>query len=163
MRLSRAGWNNVIIFSVMGFILMINLTQNNEQDTSNENLKSVQSVIGDNKVILTMTVDQQVIIERVGQSWRAQPELIKPQRLEQMMRSWHDIQGQAVDIEIDRQQHQGVLVSMVLAGDPRINMYSLYALAESLVILNHQTGQYIQLPRPMLQQLIPAGLLSKGQ
>ena len=27
-KLSRTGWNNVIIFSVMAFILLINVTQN---------------------------------------------------------------------------------------------------------------------------------------
>ena len=36
-KLSRAGWNNVIIFAVMGFILIINATNKNVFDRDSDN------------------------------------------------------------------------------------------------------------------------------
>ena len=159
-RLSRSAWNNVIIFSVMGFILLINLTQPKDDGEQAGNASDQQSIIGEHKVILTMNIDQQVTIERAGQSWRMLPEQrISPQLIDQMMRSWHQAQGQPIDIEIDRQQQQGLFISMVLADQPNIQMYSLYLLAQQLVVHNHQTNRYLAMPAPMYNQLVPLGML----
>lgn len=159
MRLSRSAWNNVIIFSVMGFILLINLTQRgNNEETSSTSLQE-QSVIGEGRVILTMTIGQQVTIERVGQSWRMVPERLAVQATEQMMRSWHDLSAMPIDVVIDRQQNEGVFVSMVVAGQQNIQLFTLYLVEQQLVVLNHQTGVYFALPSVMYNQLVPSGLL----
>lgn len=160
MRLSRSAWNNVIIFSVMGFILLINFTQ---QRDSQDQQRSVteQFVIGENKVILTMNIDQQVTIERSGQGWQLLPEQrLSNQLIEQMMRTWQQAQGQVIDIEIDRSQQSGLFISMVVADQPNIQLFTLYLLAEQVVVHNHQNNRYFSLPKPMLNQLVPTGLLS---
>ena len=161
MRLSRSAWNNVIIFSVMGFILLINFTQLNEDD-STESVATEQYVIGENKVILTMNIDQQVTIERAGQGWRLLPENRIPAQLtDQMMRTWQQAQGQVVDVTIDRAQQSGLFISMVLADKPNIQLFTLYLLSEQVIVHNHQTNMYVALPAPMFSQLIPNGLLAK--
>ena len=74
-KLSRSGWNNVIIFSVMGFILLINLTQKNTfMHATPENTE--QFLIAEHAVILSLTVNQQTHIERIGQTWRSMPSVI---------------------------------------------------------------------------------------
>lgn len=90
MRFSRTAWNNVIIFSVMAYILVINVTSQKIFDRDNVNESSPQeiSLVGNNAVILALTINDRVTIERVGQSWRANPEVISGQALEQMMMSW---------------------------------------------------------------------------
>ncbi|REL25173.1 hypothetical protein DXX93_00460 [Thalassotalea euphylliae] len=159
MRLSRAAWNNVIIFSVMGFILLINFTQLNK-DESAESMTAEHYVIGENKVILTMNIDQQVTIERAGQAWRLLPEQrISAQLTEQMMRTWQQAQGKVIDVAIDRAQQSGLFISMVLADKPNIQLFSLYLLSEQVIVHNHQTDIYVALPAPMFSQLIPNGLL----
>jgi len=160
MRLSRSAWNNVIIFSVMGFILLINLTQKDEESTGVSETLSEQYVIGQNKVILTMSVDQKVTIERVGQWWQMMPALLPSQLLEQMMRAWQQAKGQIIQISIDKKQHSGLFVSMVLADTRQIQMYTVYLLEQQLIIHNHQTNQYLLLPEQMFNQLIPNGLLA---
>lgn len=159
LRLSRAAWNNVIIFSVMGFILLINMTQKSIDDESGQPISTEQTIIGEGKVILTMTVDQQVTIERVGQSWQMRPERLSSQIIDQMMRSWHQSTGQLVDLAIDRQSNEGLFVSMVVAGQQNIHMFTLYLVEQQLIVLNHQTGHYLALPQVMFNQLIPAGLI----
>ncbi|WP_448212506.1 hypothetical protein [Colwellia sp. MEBiC06753] len=159
MRLSRAAWNNVIIFSVMGFILLINLTQPNKDEESATASYGLQSVLGEHAVILTMNIDQQLTIERVGQGWHVLPEpQISMQRVEQMMAAWQQLQGQQVDITIDRQQ-PGLFISMVLAGKQGIQLFSLYLVDQQLIIHNHQTNHYFALVEAMYKQLIPSGLL----
>lgn len=159
LRLSRAAWNNVIIFSVMGFILLINMTQKSIDDESGQPISTEQTIIGEGKVILTMTVDQQVTIERVGQSWQMRPERLSSQIIDQMMRSWHQSTGQLVDLAIDKQSNEGLFVSMVVAGQQNIHMFTLYLVEQQLIVLNHQTGHYLALPQVMFNQLIPAGLI----
>ncbi|WP_448556411.1 hypothetical protein [Thalassotalea montiporae] len=159
MRLSRAAWNNVIIFSVMGFILLINFTQQGESDDP-QSAAVEQFVIGENKVILTMNIDQQVTIERAGQGWRLLPaQRLSNQLIEQMMRTWQQVQGQVIDIEIDHSQQSGLFISMVLADQPNIQLFTLYLLAEQVVVHNHQLDRYFSLPLPMFNQIIPTGLL----
>ena len=158
-RLSRAGWNNVIIFSVMGFILLINLTQPQKDDSEQSATNGQQSIIGEQSVILTMTIAQQLTIERAGQSWRTMPEDMSNQLVEQMMRSWHSAQGHTVDINFDRSTQQGIFISMVLAGEQAISMFTLYPLDDQLLVFNHQNGLYVSLARPMVKQLLPNALL----
>jgi len=84
MKLSRTGWNNVIIFSVMIFILVINVT-NKKLYSSDDNQSDEQNTIfAKHAVILSLAVNQQVTIERIGRTWRATPAKISGQALEQM-------------------------------------------------------------------------------
>ena len=53
MKLSRAGWNNVIIFSVIIFILLINVT-NKKLFSDNESSTSAEkSILPEHSVILS--------------------------------------------------------------------------------------------------------------
>ena len=51
-KLSKTGWNNVIIFAVMGFILVINLT-NKKIFSADDNVSSEQEIalVGKQNVI----------------------------------------------------------------------------------------------------------------
>lgn len=161
MRLSRSAWNNVIIFSVMGFILLINLTQSNNQDepTAQDSNKLV-SVIGQGNTIVTLMVDQHTAVERVGRGWQITQNKLGKQALEQMMRSWHQAQGQLSELSLDRSQHQAVLVSMSFADQAAIAMFSVYVINQQMIIFSHQANQYFALPEPMLKQLLPSALFA---
>ncbi len=161
MKLSRAGWNNVIIFSVMAFILIINATHENvfsEKEATTET--GMISVVGHDNVILTMMVNQKVSIEREGASWRSLPEkVLARQAAEQMMRAWHNAEGSVLTTEFDRQAYQAVLVTMMIAGSNTIHMYSVYPLESQLIIFNHQTASLIELAPQMYRQLLPKEVL----
>jgi hypothetical protein len=125
-KLSRAGWNNVIIFVVMGFILLINVTQDN-LFSSSTNTQQEQSVLGEHAVILTLTVNQQVKIERIGKTWRAVPANISGQALEQMMMAWHQSLGVLIDAPKDIDHQLALIVSVELAGQPQTLMLIIHA------------------------------------
>ncbi|QOL26466.1 hypothetical protein LP316_03970 [Thalassotalea sp. LPB0316] len=165
-RLSRAGWNNVIIYSVMAFILLINLTQKNSQDESAP-AAEVSQLIADHQVILTLTINQWVSVERIGQTWRTLPNVLTGQPLDQMMMSWHNLEVQMVDKPADFDQSNAVIVSALLAGDSDLHYFMLKQTANGLLIFKQapsgeelwyvtQSQRYQQLLPP--QVIAPQGV-----
>ncbi|MBU2869541.1 hypothetical protein [Colwellia sp. E2M01] len=166
MKLSKTGWNNVIIFSVMIIILMINVT-NDKLFPDNENsTHAEQLILPEHAVILTMSVEysasQQVFIERVGRSWQLTTQGLtlekSQQQIEQMMFAWQQSIGlvQAADIVID--EKQGLTVNIALAGETQIRTYTLYPLNDQLLIYQHQEDQWLALAAALAKQLLPISL-----
>ncbi|MCP4984594.1 MAG: hypothetical protein GY928_00620 [Colwellia sp.] len=166
MKLSRTGWNNVIIFSVMIIILMINAT--NEKLFPNEmnDNKSEQLILPAHSVILTLAIEystnQQVLFERIGRSWQLTSKGIildkSDQQIEQIMFAWQQSSGliQAADIVIDGDQ--GVKVQIALAGDSQARAFSLYPLSDQLLVYQHRDNTWLSLPPALAQQLLPVNL-----
>ena len=90
-KLSKTGWNNVIIFAVMGFILLINVVNKKvyspEGESSDNSASQALAIIDPQQVILALTIENVVLVERIGRTWRANPANISGQALEQMMLS----------------------------------------------------------------------------
>lgn len=163
MKLSRTGWNNVIIFSVMIIILMINATNDKLFPNEEHDKKSEQLILAAHSVILTLAIDystnQQVLFERVGRSWQLTAKGITidktDQQIEQMMFAWQQSSGlvQAADIVIDNKQ--GIPIQIVLAGEEQAKTFTLYPLADQLLIYQHQDKTWLSLPSTLAQQLLP--------
>ena len=72
MKLSRTGWNNVIIFSVMIIILLINAT--NDRLFPDGESGSDKYILPEHSVILTLAINfadnRQLTFERVGRAWQ---------------------------------------------------------------------------------------------
>ena len=159
MRLSRGGWNNVIIFAVMGFILMINMTNNKLFDEELSEPSTSQYIIGQEQVILSLMIDQKFTVERAGVSWRVTPQSVLNQQLaEQMMRAWHNTQGQVISVDADPVQSP-LIISYMVAGKQNIHMISVYPQSDMLLVRNHQTNQYLAVAPQLYRQLIPSQLI----
>jgi len=158
-KFSRAGWNNIIIFGVMGFILLINATHDNVF-SSKQNSESEQHIFNSNSVILTLSINQQVKVERIGKTWRMTPGVLNGQALEQMMLAWHQSIGSKVDAPEDIDPQLGLIVSAELAGQAQAIVLSLYVHAQQLLIYNHQTKLWLSLPLPIYEQLLPEQLFA---
>lgn len=152
-KLSRAGWNNVIIFSVMGFILLINAIYDDADFKQVRN--DAAELLPPYTVILSLTVNQQTHIERIGKSWRALPAVISGQPLEAMMQSWQQLTAVKIaQPELLNQQNM-IMVSLVLAGQEQDEYFLLFPETDRLIIFKQSTQQYFQLPKPLYTQLIP--------
>jgi len=163
MKLSRTGWNNVIIFSVMIIILLINATNNKLFSDEEHNNKGERLILPEHSVILTLAIDfpkqQKVFFERVGRSWQLTSHGIvldkSNQQIEQMMFAWQQSSGliQAADVVID--SVLAVSVKIALAGEDTLYEFTLYPLADQLLIYNHSEKYWIALPPTLSQQLLP--------
>jgi len=153
-KLSKTGWNNVIIFVVMGFILLINVT-NKKIYSSDESSNQDIALVGTQNIILTLNINNIVAIERIGRTWRATPTSISGQALAQMMMSWQESSGQgmAQAPEVDRQFSLDVLLD--IAGKTQPLQLSFYATEQQLLIFNQTSQQWLVMPIAMYGQLFP--------
>ena len=163
MKLSRTGWNNVIIFSVMIIILVINAS-NDKLFPDEESKKADRLILPEHSVILSLTIKystrQQATFERIGRGWQLTAKGIlldkTDHQIEQMMFSWQQSTGlvQASDIVIDSEQ--GVSVKIALAGYDKEQKFTLYPLSDQLLIHVQGDNLWLALPATLAQQLIPS-------
>lgn len=153
-KFSRAGWNNVIIFSAMLFILLINISNKKlfdqpEQANSNTLLQA-------NETIVALNIKNKVQIERVGRQWRISSPLINQQGLSQMMHSWQQLSCEPalVNIEPISQNKQAVAINLFLANDSNYQL-QLLALDNELLVANLTNQQLLACPLPLYRQLLP--------
>ena len=163
MKLSRTGWNNVIIFSVMTIILVINATNNKLFPNEDNENNSQRLILPQHGVILTLAIDlpdkQQVLFERAGRSWQLTTKgliLAKTeQQIEQMMFAWQHSSGlvQAAEIVIDSDQR--IVVQIALAGESQGRTFILYSLSDQLLVYQQRDDIWLALPATVAQQLLP--------
>lgn len=157
-KLSKTGWNNVIIFAVMGFILLINATHKNvysPNGDSKENSLQTIALVGPQNVILTLSINNVVTVERIGRTWRAKPSSISGQALEQMMMSWQQSRGEAIvqAPEIDRQFSLDVTLDIAGVAEPL--QLNVYATEQQLLVFKPASQQWLSLPIEIYAQLFP--------
>jgi len=155
MKLSRTGWNNVIIFVVMIFILVINVT-NKKLFLDDVDAAAEQRLLGKGSVILTLALNNNIIIERIGKTWRATPAKISGQALEQMMMSWQQVVGNVLATSPVVDKKMALMVKVNLAGQEQETVLSLYSVTDELLVFNHQTQLWFSLPEQIFQQLLPS-------
>ncbi|PCH95817.1 MAG: hypothetical protein COB83_07520 [Gammaproteobacteria bacterium] len=160
MKLSKTAWNNVIIFSVMIIILLINATNDRlfPEDNNNDEL-----LLPEHSVVLTLSValanKGSIMFERVGRAWQMTSQGVlldlTNQQIEQMMFTWQQSSGlvQAADILVNGQE--GIQVELSLAGVEQQQKFTLYPLIDQLLVYNMQKKLWLALPSAMNHQLIP--------
>ncbi|WP_077339813.1 hypothetical protein [Pseudocolwellia agarivorans] len=161
MKLSRTGWNNVIIFAVMAFILLINVT-NNKIFSEDENTSNTEqaTLFGAHATILTLTFYPNVTIERIGKTWRSTPATLNEQGLEQMMRSWKHSEGDTVKHPPLLDEKMALVVKVELAGQDEPHTLNLYATDTELLIFNRTTLVWKSFPLAIFSQLVPNEIFS---
>lgn len=87
LRLSRKGWNNVLIIGVISMIFILNLT--NEQRTADDPSASNQPIrlLELDTVILTMDYPA-AQFERIGKSWRSTINTLSVAQIQQLEQDW---------------------------------------------------------------------------
>ena len=160
MKLSRTGWNNVIIFSVMIFILVINVTNKKLYSSTEQQDNKQQTLFAKHAVILSLAVNQQVAIERIGRTWRATPAKISGQALEQMMLTWHEITGDIVTVPPELDHQMALVVTVELAGEAQAQLLNLFITDNELLVFNLQQKRWLAFPLAIFSQLIPNEILA---
>ncbi|WP_040357680.1 hypothetical protein [Colwellia piezophila] len=163
MKLSRTGWNNVIIFSVMIIILLINATNEKLFPTATDDNHAEQSILPLHSVILTLTMDfpggERILFERIGRSWQLTTKGVilgkTDQQIEQLMFAWQQSTGLVQAAEIIIANDHAITVKIALAGEEQARDFTLYPLHDQLLIFQQQHNRWLALPAALTQQLIP--------
>ena len=160
-KLSKTAWNNVIIFSVMIIILLINST--NDRLFPDDNNANDKLLLPEHSVILTLTImlseDKKIVFERIGRAWQMTSQGVfldlTNQQIEQVMFAWQQSSGLVQAAEIVVEGVAGVDVQLSLAGIEQEQRFTLYALTDQLLVYNQQKKLWLALPAAMSHQLIP--------
>jgi hypothetical protein len=161
-KLSKSGWNNVIIFVVMGFILVINVMNKKIYAPEDEftDIKQEVTIVDQNQVILALTIDNVVFIERIGRTWRAKPTTISGQALAQMMMSWQQSSGQMMTLAPDIDRQFSLDVKLDIAGMQTPLQLNFYATEQQLLLFNQTSKQWLTFPIEIYGQLFPQEIFS---
>lgn len=154
-KLSKAGWNNVLIFAVMGFILLINATHENVFTGKKNHPIQESTIVAEDMVILTLSINNIITIERIGRTWRAIPAKISGQALEQMMLAWQQRTGNTLEEPPEVDPQLALIVALDIAGHAQPMKLSLYTSETELFIYNQQYQRWLSLPIEVFSQLIP--------
>jgi len=161
MKFSRAGWNNVIIFAVMAFILLINFTNNKLFSTDEKTTGTEQATLfGQHTTILTLTFQPNIIIERTGKTWRATPAIFTEQALEQLMRSWKYSEGSSLKTAPNVDEKMALIIKVELADQEQPHVLNLYATDTELLIYNKKNQLWKSFPLAIFSQLVPNEVFS---
>jgi len=163
MKLSKTGWNNVIIFSVMIFILLINATHKKLFSDDKNEVSAEQYILPEHSVILSLSIqlsdNKSLLFERLGRRWQMTTKGLvidfSQQQIQQMVFAWQQSSGlvQATDIVVEGQL--GTLVTIALADIENEQHFMLYALSDQLLVYNQQSQLWLALPAAIAKQLLP--------
>lgn len=163
-KFSKSGWNNVIIFAVMGFILLINATHKNVFSPENNPVKSGDefAIVDPQQVILSLSIAKVITIERQGVGWLSKPKKLPEQALEQMMMSWQQNQGKLMSAAPSVDRKLALDVKLSLAGQfSDTLLLSFYATDNQLLMYHHQKKYWLAMPIAFFNQLFPQEIFSE--
>lgn len=152
LRLSRQGWNNVIIYGVLALFFLFYIAPNH---LAMMRSKEMQQVVAPGQRILQLSFAR-TTLKQAGPVWRTEPALALPQGLaEQTVAAWQTLQlGQAQ--ASDHLAAQLCVVELTLSGEQQRQRWVLL-LDQQQYYLQGATGYY-PLTAEQVTQLCPPAL-----
>ena len=163
-RLSKKGWNNVLIFSMMLMIMVFNGLHKKIQLGETE--WQAVSVLPEDSLVLTLSLGD-IVIERIGQGWRTnQPVGMDNDALTALMlnwkrqqASWHEESSEAKVLTAGQMPRHYVIAT--LAGKTDGAVYAFYPTLEDVWIHDQYQKRWLKAPLAVMDSLIPEPFHSK--
>ena len=161
MRLSRKGWNNVIIFSMLIMIFFLNGLH--KKIGSDETQAQLQPLLPVQSFVLTLEFSDQKI-ERIGTSWRTTA-LIKEvplswqgseQQLSELVYLWQNTALMTTTPDALDMNKPLSVATLELAGEPLPWVYLLYEANGQYYLLDKTSQRLMLLDLSTAKQLFPS-------
>jgi len=152
-KLSRRGWNNVLIFVVL--VMMLVFQYLGKKMNSDDAVSQYQSALPSNAVILSMQFDN-IQIQRVGSQLATKPELgLSQPQLQQIIKAWEraTFKPVAEDVVIANLAY-GINITFELVNLAEPVTLILYQIDGGYLLQNWQS-QLLQIDDAELQVLLP--------
>ncbi|WP_018692143.1 hypothetical protein [Algicola sagamiensis] len=149
LRLSRQGWNNVLIFSMLIMIFLFNGLHH--RMLSFESEPQSQQLLPEESMLLTLELPP-YSIERIGKAWRIQPgrKDTSEAELHQLTTAWQSIsgvvmvKGELPSELLDRSDPDQVVVAWLAGRTDGYQLY-VYRIAQNTYIYDAQTERWLRL------------------
>lgn len=146
-RLSRRGWNNVLIFATLFMILLFSTS--NRMLLQNAEPSQSQLLLPESSEIMAIDYGTHKI-ERIGRGWRATPSLnLDESQLNKITVHWQQTTGQPIDGRLK----QPYIVTIWLAGQEQGAVYKILPQGEDLLVQFQQ--QVYLVKQQSLSDFIP--------
>ncbi|MGY5451318.1 hypothetical protein ACVFI8_10305 [Agarivorans sp. MS3-6] len=148
MKMSRRGWNNIIIFAVASMILIFKYVELNDQQMGSEQVAD-GLLLPQGATILRLELPT-LVIERMGTQWRSEPPVdrsiaVIDAWLHASLVPWPNAVGGAASSQV---------IQVYLANSAAPLELTLFELAEQRFITNWQ-GQLLSVDPDSYQALFP--------
>ncbi len=157
-RLSKKGWNNVLIFSMLLMIMIFNGMH--KKLGGGESTDTNVLLLPENSLVLTLNIGD-IAIERIGQGWRAKPAIdMDMAQLTDLMARWkaYTAQWQMDDSEakvMTKGKMPQFIVIASLAGKTDGAVYAFYPQLEEVWIHDQFAQRWLKAPASMMSELLP--------
>lgn len=133
-RLSRAGWNNVLIFSSLLMIFLFN-GMHLKMFANDDQPQKYQSLLPTEQMILTVDFPN-LSVERIGRSWRTVPRSNHSiEHIQDTLEQWQQLQGMSIqNFPAGAAQHPDAVISFWFAGHKQAFVLQVYQLTESTIV-----------------------------
>lgn len=160
-KLSRMGWNNVLIFASMFMILLFNYSHRMMTQGSDSGVSD--TLVGDGTIIQSIDFNG-IKLERLGSNWRTVTaieidETINPALI---IESWTQQSFDTLDdTPMIANTAQVFLVVVWVAGEPNGWVYEFVIdnVAQTSYVKNHQTRTWFEIDQASVPHLIPPSLI----
>ncbi|MCM2680935.1 hypothetical protein [Echinimonas agarilytica] len=143
-RLSRKGWNNVLMLAVAAFIVIIQFSHQQLFTTQD----SHAPLIMEEAVVMDVKVAN-LHLQRVGNGWRASDQTWSPERIETWIKLWQQPYAVHHQADLPVSNH---FVSLHLLAKARADVY--FFDAEQQIIYRRDLQQVWQIPSADLKKIL---------
>jgi hypothetical protein len=160
-RLSKKGWNNVLIFSMLIMIMVFNGVH--KKFSIGESPNTQVTLLPESTLVLTLEYPN-ASIERIGQGWRSNPAVaLGTEQLALIMSTW---QTELVELQANDEEAKVMTAGKMptyyviahLAGKPDGAVYAFYVQLDDVWIHDQQQNRWLTAPKNLITMLIPASL-----
>lgn len=161
LRLSKKGWNNILIFSMLLMIMVFNGLHKRIPLGKVE--AQLVSLLPEDSLVLTLAFGD-IAVERIGQSWRTNPQAdIEAAALAQMMLAWRGQKAQWHQQDMDAMlltegKEPDYYVIATLAGKSDGAVYAFYPQLEMVWVHDQHQKRWLEITVEDLDRLIPKPL-----
>lgn len=153
LKLTQRTWNNVLIFTMLGLILILNI------DMFKSDKPTARLIVPEGEYIISIQINQ-VVLEKAGPQWRISPIGMQPStmpnasQLQEIVKAWQQAYISPTDIEFDNEVFStpSILVTLSLAGVNQPTVVALNIIENQLFFVIKK--QIYALNSPTIKQLL---------
>jgi len=157
-RLTKKGWNNVLIFSMLIMIFLFNGLHHKLIDVEADDV--IQPLLKEQSYILTIEYPLYKI-ERIGTGWRSDSALA-PEQISELLKNWQQASGlQVADINVIKSEFKNKspdnIVTIWFAGEEQPQVFAFFKLGNDFFIHMPKSAniKWLKLDREQYTLLFP--------
>ena len=156
MTLSRRGWNNVIIYSVLVMLTLFYVVPEYMLLQRQKNLTSLK-LVPDGYVLVQLQFDR-TNVQQAGPDWRFQPKVDETRQAAELAEVWQQTKLKPWPKHVELSERPLRRVGVLLAGEHSVQQWGLYQNGPDLYLRKQGFVDIFRVTSEQADRLIPESL-----